>query len=123
MKSFHLAVVALSLAIAWPAAAAINTTQDAAPRVETSNMLHEAKLKLPKIHKCRPIKNGVECEIKISELSPREQAARAAAEEMAKARAAAERNQQKVRDQDRVRQQEIENNKRIDDAKRRGKTA
>lgn len=123
MKHSRLAVVAASLAIASPALAAINPSQEKAHRVEAAGALHEAKFKWPKIHKCKPIKNGVECEIKTSELSPGEQAARAAAEEMAKAKAAAERDRQKVRDQDRIRQQEIENNKRIEDAKRRGKTA
>ena len=68
MKRSYLAVVALSLAVAWPAVAAINPTQEAAHRVEASGTVHEAKFKWPKIHKCRPIKNGVECEIKTSEL-------------------------------------------------------
>jgi hypothetical protein len=120
---YGLAVIASAVALATPAAAAISASSRT---VEThqieSRGAQEAKFKWPKIHKCKPINKGIECEIKTSELSPREQAERAAAEAMVRANAERERMQQRLREDQQRRQQEIENNRRLEDAKRRGAT-
>src|SRR4051794_39417403 len=112
MKYLHVIFIASAVALATPAAAAISASGWTAETHQIeSRGAQEAKW--PKIHKCKPINKGIECEIKMSELSPREQANRAAAEAMARANAERERMQQRLREDQQRRQQEIENNRRL----------
>lgn len=113
MKYLHVIVIASAVALATPAVAAVSTSSRTAETFQIeSRGAQEAKAKWPKIHKCKPINKGIECEIKVSELSPRAQANRAAAEAIM---------QQRLREDQQRRQQEIENNRRLD-AKRRSAT-